>query len=147
MARKVYSLWDHCIYKGCGPFRIELRMHFEFQFKSWMHVSAHEWTSFVLPVVGYIVFLGSEVLWEQQIRVWKPWDGRSAACCELSSSVCVCVGETEWKSVCFSLLSSSAVSAMLVQYLRAVLPVPAAREAEIKPWRMITGWCVCSLTM
>lgn len=96
-----------------------------------------------------IVSPGSEVSWEQQMRLWKLRAGRSDACCELSSSVYVCVGVTESNSVCFSFLSSSAVSAMLVQYLRAVLPVPAAREAEIKPWRMTTGWCVRvhSLTM
>ncbi len=137
----------YILYRVCGPFRIELRMYFEFQFKSWMHVSAHEWTSFVLPVLGYRLSWGSEVSWEQRIRVWKPRDCRSAACCELSGSVCVCVGETGRNRVCFSLLSSSAVSAMLVQYLRAVLPVPAAREAEIKPWRMTTGWCACKLQM
>jgi len=38
-----------------------------------------------------IVSQGSEVSWEQQIRLWKPRAGWSAACCELSSSVCVSV--------------------------------------------------------
>lgn len=49
-----------------------------------------------------IVSPGSEVSWEQ-LRLWKPRAGRSAACCELSSSVSVCVwlNQTACVSACF----------------------------------------------
>lgn len=43
-----------------------------------------------------IVSPGSEVSWEQQMRLWKLRAGRSDACCELSSSVCVCLCGCDW---------------------------------------------------